>query len=720
MTKNKAETDKGTEKPSSQDTMLHALEYLCHLYGMARSSRSLLDGLPFCGKRLTPALFVEAAERSGLKAQIVRIDRVAQILDEVLPCVLIDKAETAFVLLGREKKMLTIYNTVTKQEEQIDAAQAEKTFAGYAIYISLREPELVRADHEAERLKKGEHWFWSQVRRNSGIYALAMIGAVFINLFGLASPLFVMNVYDRVIPNNAIETGWALGIGALIVFSFDLFMRVMRGYLIDLAGRRIEVMAGQKLFDHLLDMRIKDRPASSGMFANMLRDFDSVREFFASMTITTLVDMPFTLFFLFIIFQIGGPIAFVLGGLIAAVVIVGFGLQFSLKVLVQKSMRSSEAKHGLLIETIHALETIKTIGADARFRAGYMNHLGRSAFYAQGSRFISALGVNIASFLQQIATVLVVLTGMYMIKDGDLTVGGLIACVILGGKAISPVGQIANLMTRYHQSSSSLKTLQRFMNAPTEREPGKRYLSRPDLDGSVRFENVVFSYPQVDRQVLQSLSFQITAGERVGIIGRNGSGKSTIARLMLNLYQADSGSLYFDNTDSRQIDPADLKAHIGYISQDIVLFRGTVRDNIIAGQPRATEAQILEAAKQAGVHEFISAHPMGYDAPVGENGDQLSGGQKQAIALARAIIGERKLLICDEPTNALDMQTEAAFMKYLQATHKDRTLVLITHKHNLMPLVDRLILVDRGRVIMDGARESVLRALQNGEIKVQA
>lgn len=694
------------------DPLLECLAFLTAHYGRARSGNALVSGLAYDGRAMRPELFCEAAEQQGISAKITKRSDLNSLPGAVLPAVLILKGENAAVLLSPGK----VFNPATRAVENVDSEALAKNYAGYVILTRPR-PEFSNPDMIDSVAR---HWFWPLARENRGIYGLVLLGAVFINLFGLASPLFIMNVYDRVIPNNAVETGWALGIGALTVFVFDLIMRLLRGYLIDLAGRRIDVIASRRIYDQVLNMRLSHRPKSSGAFANMLRDFDSVRDFFTSATITGLVDLPFTLFFLFIIYSLGGGIAFILVGVLLLTFLAGLVLQAPLKALVRRASQSAEARHGMLVETIYGLETIKALGADGPFRARYGALTGESAACGQASRFVSSLGVNLATFLQQVASVIIVLTGMYMVQDGALTMGSLIACVILGGRALAPIGSIASLMTRYHQASGALKTLDGLMIKPVERPEGRQYLHRPDLKGAIAFEKVSFSYPAVKRQVLHDVSFRIEAGEKVGIIGRIGSGKSTIARLMMGLYEPDGGVILADNTDMRQIDPADLRRCYACVAQDVVLFNASIRDNIAIGKPGATEEEILEAAKGAGVHDFVSRHPMGYDAPAGERGEGLSGGQRQAIALARAMLAEPRLLICDEPTNALDMQAEVAFRDYVQNVIGDRTFVLITHRHAMLDMVDRLILLEQGRVIMDGPREKVIEALQGGKVGVQA
>ncbi len=699
------------------DALLECLIFLAGHFGHARSPQALTAGLPYDEKNMGPALFCEAASRIGLKAQVVKRAKPESIPDAVLPAVLILENNHALVLLETKGKDAKVYISETKSMRDVPLKNLEKDYSGFVIYVHPR-ADFSDPGAAPNKDEVSGHWFWSLVQENRSIYGAALLGAVFINIFALASPVFIMNVYDRVIPNNAIETGWALAIGALTVFGFDFIMRTLRAHLIDLAGRRIDVIAARRIYDQVLDMRLAGRPRSSGVFANMLREFDSVRDFFTSASVTVLVDLPFSIFFLCVVYHLGGNLVFILIALMMAVVAVGLAIQIKLKAHVRKAIRSAEARHGLLVETIQGLETVKATGADGRFRARYTEYAGQNALHGQDSRFWSGLGVNIAALIQMIASVVIVLAGMYMVQDGDLSIGALIATVILGGRALAPIGGIANLMTRYHQAGGALKTLDTIMAQPVERPREKRFLHRPDLKGKITFEKVSFSYPQVKRKVLDGVSFTINAGEKVGIVGRIGSGKSTVARLMMNLYEPDEGTICADDTDYRQIDPADLRRRIAYIAQDVVLFSGTVRDNITASVPHATEEAILEAAKISGVHEFISRHPMGYDAPVGEAGQGLSGGQRQAVALARAMLLHPKIMVCDEPTNAMDVQAEEAFKNYIQGQIDGRTLILITHKQTMLPLVDRLILLDQGRLIMDGPRDRVIEALQTGKVEV--
>ncbi len=696
------------------DPLLECLVYLTRHYGKARSAPALTAGLPYDEQNMGPNLFCEAAEKIGFKTKITKRVSIQKIQQAVLPAVLILKGNQSCILLKYESGEATIWTPEEKKEKTLSLLELEDMYDGYAIFVHPR-PDF----KEGETAQESEHhWFWGPVFSSMPLYRNVAIASILINLFALTSPIFIMNVYDRVIPNSALETGWVLAIGALTVFTFDFIMRTLRGYFIDLAGRKSDVIAARRIYDQLLNMKLSMRPPSSGAFANMLREFDTVRDFYTSATLTAVIDLPFSLFFLFVIWLIGGPIAAVLFCLIVIIFAVGVMLQAPLKKFVRKATKSAEAKHGLLVESIGGLETLKAIGADGKMRARYGEYAGENAALSQKSRFVSALGVNTATFLQQIASILIILLGMYLVKDQLLTMGGLIACVLLGSRAIAPIGQIANLMSRYHGAKSALKTLNQIMAYPVERPAHVQFLHRPDLTGHIAFKDVSFSYPGTDRKVLDQVSFSIPTGQKVGIIGRIGSGKSTIARLMMGLYEPDEGTVLYDETDYKQIDPSDLRRNTGYIAQDVVLFSGTVRENITVSLPHAREEDVLRASKLAGVHDFIARHPMGYDAPVGERGEGLSGGQRQCIALARAILLDPSIYICDEPTNAMDVQAETAFTKYLFDQTKNKTFILITHRFQLMPLVERLILMDQGKVVMDGKRDEVLKILSKQGIEV--
>lgn len=699
------------------DPLLDCLVYLAAKHGRTRSAQALVAGLPYDARGMGPELFCEAANRIGLKTKIIERDW-AHVDDALFPCVALMGSHDACVVLARDGNELKLYFP-GKLEGMLAASDFEKLYKGFVILV-YPEAQAVTDPLTGAPLKEAsQHWFWGLMRENRDLYRRVGVAALVINFFGLAGPIFVMNVYDRVIPNAAMQTGWVLAIGILTVYGFDLLMRSLRGYFVDLAGRKIDVLAARRIFDHVLDMKLAGRPKSSGVFANMLREFESVKEFFTSATMTAFIDLPFALLFVAFVFFVSPILGFIVLGLTILSAVVGYSIQKPLRYLVQKNTEASELRHGVLVETIFGLETIKAIRADGRFRARYGDYVGESATVGQTTRFFSNLTVNVALFFQQICSVLMIIAGMYLVADGKVTLGALIASVMLAGRATQPIAQIAALISRYHSSRGAMATLDRIMALPVERPQSRNFLHRPDLKGAISFDRVTFSYPNTGRDVLDQISFKIAAGEKAGIIGRIGSGKSTIARLVMGLYEPSGGAIMIDDTDQRQIDPADLRRNIAYIPQDVILFSGTIRDNLTVALPHADDDDILEAAKAAGVHDFVSRLPQGYDTPVGERGEGLSGGQRQAIALARALMTNPRVLVCDEPTNAMDTQAEDLFVRHIAEQAKNRTLVLITHRHHLLKLVDRLILVDQGKIIADGPRDKVIEALAAGAITVK-
>ena len=707
--------DLDTESAATEDPLLACLVFLTRHYGRPRSADVLKAGLPFAGRRLPPSLFLRAAERAGFLGRVVK-RRLSSISHLVLPAVLMLKGNQACVVIEYvdKKTALVMLPETGGGVQKVDRASLEKLYAGYAIFLK---PEFqFDIQRQEADIPRPRAWFWGTIFRSRWIYGQVVLAALLINIFALTSPLFIMGVYDRIIPNDAIDSLWVLAIGAATIFLFDFIIRSLRGYFIDLAGKRADVILANRIFDQVLDMKLASRPNSAGAFANTLREFETVRDFFTSATLTTLVDLPFVGIFIAVLWFIGGDIYLV--PLIAGFLVIGVGLllQLPLSYVVRKNFKESEQKHGVLVETINGLETIKSIGADARMRQMWAGFVGMSSRTSQRARFLSQSGINFAMMVQQVTTIGVVVVGAIRVSEGAMSVGALIACVILTGRAMGPLGQIAQLLTRLNQSMTSLKALDRLMKEPVERPAEKVFLHRPSLLGAIDFSGVGFVYPGQEVEVLKDMSFSIKSGEHVCIIGRVGSGKSTVAKLMLGLYETTAGAILVDGTDTRQIDPVDLRRSIGYVSQDVFLFRGTVRDNIAVAAPHADDAQVLHAARLAGVDDFVKKHPLGYDLPVGERGEGLSGGQRQAIAVARALLLNPNIVILDEPTSSMDTRTEEAFKSQFASVLDHQTLILITHRASLLSMVDRLIVLDGGRVVADGPRQSVLDALAGGRV----
>ena len=699
-----------------EDPLVSCLSIVATMIQKPISEQALKAGLPHGGARFTPELAIQAASRAGLGAKLVSRKRITDILPLTLPCILLLKNGNACVLVSYpDNQTAEVVMPEGGGAKTCPITELQQDYSGYAIFL--------RADYKFDarsseiRLVDPKAWFWGTIRKFWPIYNHVALASILINMFAIASPLFIMNVYDRVVPNNALETLWVLALGVGIVFVFEFIMRNMRTYFVDTAGKNADVIIASRLLEQVMAMRLDKKPPSTGALANNLRDFESLRDFFTSGTLIAFVDLPFVFLFIGVIWLIAGPVALIPLCVVPLVILVGMILQFPLRNVIEQTHREQSQKHALLFEAIEGVETIKAIAAEGRVQRAWERFVGMTARSAAKAQWISGLATTLAQVAIQLTTVAVVVYGVHQIAAGEITMGALIAATILTGRALQPLGSVAAMLTRLQQSRVALKALDTLMKTPVEREPGKSFLHRPRLDGQIELHNVAFAYPNQEDKALNGVSFTIEPGERVGILGRIGSGKSTIARLLLGLYEPEEGSVLMDGTDLRQIDPADLRRNIGYVSQDNYLFFGSVRDNIAFGAPHLDEATVRRAADLAGVTEFLQSHPMGFDLPVGERGTALSGGQRQSIVIARALLHDPPILMLDEPTSSMDNATEAQFKTRLEQILPDKTLILVTHRGSLLSLVDRLIVIDHGRIVADGAKDQVLKALKSGQVR---
>lgn len=700
------------ERESFMDPLLDCLVILTHVYNNPFSANALTAGLPLVQHRLTPQLFIRAAQRAGLSTRIVQrpLKKISRL---VLPAILMLKDNRACILnkiLGKGKFEIILPDSCDGTAE-VSLDELKEEYTGFAIFLKPVYKFDERADEFHIATKKS--WFWGTLWGYRRIYSQVVLSAFLVNMFALATPLFIMNVYDRVVPNFAVETLWVLAIGIGIVFGFDLLLRTLRGYLIDIAGKKADTVLASTLFHQAMNVQMSARPASSGAFANNLREFEVLRDFFTSATVTTLVDLPFIFLFIIIIWGVGGTIALVPLLAVPIVLLGAYFFEIPVRKAVENSTFCSTQKHAILIESINGLETIKSMGAEGVMQSKWEQFVGVAAKAGLRSRFFSTMAVNFTAFISQLITVIIVITGVYLIAAGKLTTGGLIACVIMNGRAIAPLAHLAAIITRFNQSKIALKNLNKIMGLPVERSGKKRYLHRPGFKESIEFYKVSFQYPGQEGYALKNVSFKITAGEKVAILGPMGSGKSTLEKLILNLYSPTEGSIFFDGVETTQIDPADLRRNIGYVSQDYSLLYGNVHSNISLSAPWASDQAILQAAKIANVDGFVSKHPAGYAMSIGEAGSGLSGGQRQAIAIARAVLANPAILLLDEPTSSIDMGSEQIIMGNLAQFSKNKTMLLITHKVPLLSLVDRLIILADGEIIVDGQKQEVLEKLKN-------
>ncbi|MCD6190458.1 MAG: type I secretion system permease/ATPase [Sulfurimonas sp.] len=705
------------------DALLDCLVLFTKLYHKPYSAEALTAGLPIEPGAEAPelfsinnakGLFSRAAAKAGLKSSIIKRP-LSQISPLQLPMIILLSNQSACILdrFSEDGTQVKIIMPAEEAVEQwVDVADLEDEYIGFGFMVKKA---FEYTDETSRTLHLNQkHWFWSTIKLSLPIYKDVLYASLLINLFVLASPLFTMNVYDRVIPNNAIETLWVFAIGVIIVYVIDATLKFSRTYLLESAAKKSDIIMSSIIFEKVLDLKMANHPASVGSFASNIKDFDSIRSFLTNATMAAVIDLPFAVIFLAVIAYIGGGIVLVPMVTITLILGYAFFIKKPLRASIESTHEASAKKSSILIESLNNIETLKTLGTLNQIQYKWEESTGEIAGKSLKSRLLSASIPTITQLLIQLNTVMIIVYGVYMIQDFELSMGGLIAIVILTGRTLAPMGQVAALMTNYEDTKTSYETLNEIISQPSERPDGKKFVERPDFSGHIEFVDVTFSYPNTDVPALKNVSFIITPGEHVAIIGRIGSGKSTIEKLLLGLYEPDAGQILIDGIDINQIDPADLRKNMGYVSQDIMLFRGTVKDNITFRASHASDGAMIRAAQISGASDFIKKHPKGYEMPIGERGQGLSGGQRQTIGIARAFLLSAPIMLMDEPSNAMDQITEAKLLDNLQTALKGTTSLLVTQKMNLLKIVDRVLVVNEGKIIIDAPKEEALLKLQAG------
>jgi ATP-binding cassette subfamily C protein LapB len=695
--------------------VLRCLSLVAGLLGRPVSTVALKAGMPQGRERPPLAVCVRAAEQVGLTVRTFHKPRIQDISSLIMPCILVLQNDQSCILTavkGDQAEVIFPQGGGTAKRLLLERLEAQ-----YSGYVLLVNPEG-KLDKRASELKLVDtrEWFWGTIFKFFPIYKHVLLATVMVNILALASPLFIMNVYDRVVPNSAFDTLWALAIGVFIAYLFDFLLRNLRGYFADVAGKNADVIIASKLMQQMTAMRFDHKPESAGTLANNLREFESLREFFSSTTLMALVDMPFIFLFVGLISYIAGPLAYAPLVAVPVVILVGFFLQLPFQRIIEKSFREGAQKNALLVEAITGMETIKTSMAEGQIQKRWEEVIGLNAKSTSRARALSNFSISFSQWSAQLVSVAIIIGGVYQISEGELTLGGLIACNILVGRAMAPLGAVAAMLTRLQQSRMALKSLDLLMKQPNERPLDNDFIQAKNLQASMSFENVHFQYPNSQLPALDGVSLHIKPGEKVAVLGRTGSGKSTLGRLCMGLYEPQKGAVKLDGIDLRQMHVADLRSHIGYVSQDNYLFYGSIRDNIAFGAPYVDGPAILRAANLAGVTDFVKGHPAGFDWQVGERGMNLSGGQRQAVTIARALLLDPDILIFDEPTSAMDNNAEMLLRKRMKESLSEKTLLLFTHRTSLLDLVDRVVIMDAGKIVADGPKADVLKALKSGAV----
>ncbi|MDH0867889.1 type I secretion system permease/ATPase [Mitsuaria sp. GD03876] len=704
------------------DPLLQCLAWLTQHHGRARSADSLRAGAPVEGA-ISPDQAIRLMREAGYNAGLLRkgIEEINQLL---LPAVLLLNGGDACVLVRRldDDASGVRYEVVFPGPEAAScvapAAELDQEYSGFILAVTPQEVSQAKplsgAKDEVPLLQADSHWLFGTLKRFVPYYRSAMLAALLSNVLMMVSGLVTSVIYDKVIPHQAFVTLWTLAVGAALALVFDLFARQLRAHLIDLAGRKTDLIVGAKLFRQTLGVRMEHRPASAGSYAHYLAQVEVVRDFFTSATMSVLTDLPFVVLFVAMTFIIGGPLGWVLMAAIPLMLLMSFGIQGYLRRAMRTNMTEAADLHGTLVEALEGLEDLKTTGAEGRFLRRYEHSTAIVAESALKARTMASWSMNISTTMQQLINLVMLVWGVYLIQESVISAGALIGAVMFAGRATVPLNSLVSLATRYQGARAAMLSLNSVMSAPVERDSTRNYVPLNQITGRIGLNDVGFSYPaQGDAQspkVLRNVTLRIQPGERIAILGRIGSGKSTVLRMLAGLYQPTEGNVEIDGIDLRQVDPAEFRGKVGFVSQEPRLFHGTLRDNVLMG--RHVDAQrLVEVAKLTGLDRVVAGHPMGWDLPVGEMGSLLSGGQRQLVALARSLVTRPQILLMDEPTSSMDAQSEIAFLRQLRDAAGACTLIMVTHRPAVLELVSRIVVVDSGRLVMDGPRDQVLAAL---------
>ncbi|QDY71733.1 type I secretion system permease/ATPase (plasmid) [Qingshengfaniella alkalisoli] len=692
------------------DPLAAALVEAMRLAGREIGVDTLLAGqaLPVDG-RLTPALACTAAQRHGFRARLTR-RKLSDLPDAVFPCVLFLNGRDACVLTGVSAgKAQVIWPTRSTDPLDIPTNELTEAYAGHALLLRV---ESITKTTTADPASSKRHWYWGVATKFWPDYAQVVVASALINLLALVVPIFTMNVYDRVFPNAAITTLWSLVTGVTIALVFDALLKWLRSAVVDRAGRQVDQAVSAEIFRHVADLKLESRTMASGTLMNTLKDYEQVRDFFSSQTVATLTDLCFTVLFIAVIAYIGGPLALPPAIALGLVLVMGVVILWPLRTASNQSRQTQGQKNAVAVEAISELEALKAIAGQGRMQSRWEHQVAESAKSNEKSRRLALFATTVTGLAQQLSSIGIVIIGVYLALEGQLTMGAVIAAMILSGRALAPTAMLASLFVRASFAFSTLKSLNQIMSLPSD--SGDTGQINAEIDqGGYTLQRVSLQYPQSQVASLQDISLNIAGNERVALIGPIGAGKTSLARILAGLFAPTDGLVLLDGLNIAQLGAARMRRDVQLVTQDPVLFSGTLAENIAFGAPHATGEDVLHAARISGVDRIAAKHPDGFAMQISERGRNLSGGQRQLIALARALLTRPRVLILDEPTSAMDQQSEKLFIQSVTRAMMERpmTLIISTHRMGLLALCDRVILLDGGKVVQDGPKANVLASL---------
>ena len=696
-TQNSTGDDLSHDHDLSENTLITAVQKLIQLGGLTFSIGAIRDLGDLKGSNFEFDAALSVLSNLGYKSSFGKI-KIKKLKSSHCPCIAFDKNGYALVIedISENGDVKVNYFSELVQNENITLRNLGKYINGYFI-IAKKVPSL----------KKGKNdWFWGSLSKSKFLYFQVIIAATLTNFLGLSSSIFIMVVYDRVVPNEAIESLIALTIGVLIAMSFEFIIKTLRAQFVDRASKKADQRMSRLIFDKILNMRLDTGSKKSGALASVVREFDTLREFFTSATLIAVVDLPFVFFFIYIISLIAGPLALVPLVAVPLVILSGLIVQPFLAKLAAGSMQTNMSKQSVLVETLNGLETVQATGCGQLMRQRFTEASNAQSDFSLKSKMYSQFAINSAASIQQLAQVATIFFGVFLIQDGTITMGAMIAAVILGGRTLSPLSQLASAMSRANSARQAHRSLSELMrDDPSSTRSNGVKLSRPDLQGTIELKNVSYSFPGSKIPIIKDLSLKIPAGQKVAILGKMGSGKTTFARLLSGLIEPTEGAIMIDGVDIRQIDSSDMRRNVGVMLQKTWLFSGTVKENLQIGYYEYGDDHLLNISKISGVDDFVSRSQSGYDLMLGEGGQGLSGGQLQSINLARAMLHDPNVLILDEPTSSMDTGTEKAVISRLKDWANKRTMIMVTHRNSILELAERVLVVEGGSILMDTTPE---------------
>lgn len=707
--------------------LLDALLAIARLYHQEVTEEMVLAGLPVDPEdpklfepdpQRSRSLFSRAAEKAGFSSTLERKE-VRKIARNLLPCILLLEDEQACVLLDFDKEMESaniLIPGVPDQEGWIAIDALEEEYLGYCFLMKKNFGySLEEKEEEAEADER--HWFWSTLARTKTIYSDILVGSFLVNLFVLILPLYMRNVFDRVIPNTALDTLWVLTYGVVAVFILEAFLKFLRSYFMEIAAKKSDIVMSSKIFEHVMDMKLSEQIGSVGAFSSDLKQYENIRNFLTSTVVTTLIDLPFSILFLLVVYWVAGDVVYIPLVTILLIVIYALVIKGPIRNSIRNSNQAAAVKNSILLESLNALETIKAFNYSSVMQWKLEEATGNIAQRGLRSRVLNGSIATVTAFLIRVQTVAVIVASVYLIHEGLLSTGGLLVAYILSSRAVNPIGKLVVLILQFNKARAGFKAIEKVMGSAVEHPTEKEFISARHLKGKVEFVNVDFAYPESAKNALHDVSFTITPGEHVAIMGEMGSGKTTIINLLMGFYAPKEGMILIDDVEMDQYAPAELRKKIAFMPQEVVLLQGTIKENIALKHPGIDSHEIVEAARLSGALRYINLNPDGFNMKIKEKGQNISGGQRQSIGIARALIDDFSMVLFDEPTSHLDEESERIAILGIAQKIKGKTALFVTHKDAVLELVDRIILLEKGEVVLDGTKEEVLAHMQGGEVQ---